>query len=94
MKSVLSCSRSTTFTTHPNKTFLKRLQKYNFRDSLIEKEMKKIIVKIHSECSDSEDHCHSLHIQLQEKIDDKRVVLNDKRDLFEAYNLHWDEEFH
>lgn len=71
------------------KSFTNSLQLYNIQCNQVNKRINTLILKLDNSNENNDD----VYFELQLRIDDKRDIINKKRDLYKSYNVHWDEEF-
>lgn len=72
-----------------HKSFTNSLQLYNIQYNQVNKRINTLVLKLGNSSENRDD----LYFELQSRIDDKRDIMNKKRDLYKSYNIHWDEEF-
>ena len=72
------------------KSFTNSLQLYNIQYNQVNKRINLLVLKLSNSNEKDKD---DVYLELQKRIDDKRDIMNKKRDLYKSYNLYWDEEF-
>ena len=73
------------------KFFTKSLDNYNKQSKLINNEIKTIVVQLKTK---KNDEYHHMCVDLQDKIEMKRIIMNRKKELYEMFDMKWDEDFH